>query len=289
MPDEQKDEQKVVQNIIKSFSENIGFPVYTAEELEKMYQIFGVDPRSTDRRVFDTESMSHHLQHEVLKLIEKMNISKDALVLDAGCGNGAPTRLIAKTHGCKIIGFDINPTQIRKAVDCDSLEGVDHLITREVKDVHKLDYPSESFDRIFHNETICHWIYKKIALSGLYRVLKKDGIMVFHDWAKGDRGDLNDARDDFPGIYAEDVWFQNTIKETKTLLEETGFTVVHCEDTTDIVDRGLRARLRELQMSKVYLKSASEEYFSKSIRYFQIMIKTHYDYLKYGRFLCIKK
>ena len=31
------DDQKVVDNIIKSFSENIGFPVYTAEELEKLY------------------------------------------------------------------------------------------------------------------------------------------------------------------------------------------------------------------------------------------------------------
>lgn len=281
--------QQIVSNIIKSYSENIGFPVYTAAELEKMYQAFSVNPKSTDRRIFDTESMSHHLQSEVIKLTELVNINSNDLVLDAGCGNGAPTRLIAKICGCKIIGFDINPKQIEKAIDCDLLEGVKHLIERIVRDVHKVDFSDGTFDKIFHNETICHWMDKKTALAGLYRVLKKGGIMGFHDWARGDKGDLNEAGGNFPGTYAESVWFQHSIDETRKLLEDAGFFVLHCEDTTDIVDRGLRARLRELAMSKVYLKAASEDFFLKSIRYFNVMINTHYDYLKYGRFVCIKK
>jgi cyclopropane fatty-acyl-phospholipid synthase-like methyltransferase len=276
----------VTSNIIKSFSENIGFPVYTAEELQKMYQAFDVDPKSTDRRVFDTESMSHHTQHEIIKLLKMMDISKKDLFLDAGCGNGAPTRLIAKLYGCRIIGFDINPNQITKAEECNHLENVNHLIDLSVKDVHNLDFPEESFDKIFHNETICHWMYKKHALEGLLKILKKGGVMGFHDWAKGDKGDLNEAGGDFPGTYSEGIWFQNTIEETKSLLEEVGFTVLHFEDTTNIVDRGLRARLREIQMSKVYLEATSEEYFHKTTRYFKVMIETHYDYLRYGRFLC---
>lgn len=282
------DSQKVVDNIIRSFSENIGFPVYTAEELEKMYKSFGVDPKSLDRRVFDTESMSHHLQSEVMKLLKMMKIENKDMILDAGCGNGAPTRLIAKLYGCRITGFDINPNQIRKALDCDRLEGVEHLIKREVKDVHRIDYPENTFDKIFHNETICHWMDKKIALSGLHRVLKKDGLMGFHDWARGDRGDLNEAGGGFPGTYAEGVWFQHTISETKHLLEKSGFSVLHAEDTTDIVDRGLRARLREIRMSSVYTKGSTEEYFHKSLKYFEVMIDTHYEYLRYGRFLCMK-
>ena len=282
-------EQKVVNNIIKSYSENIGFIVYTAKELERLYQVLGIDPKSTHRSIFDLESMSHHLQSEVIKLIKMMNINKDDLLLDAGCGNGAPTRLIAKICGCRIIGFDINPNQIKKAAECDHLEGVNHLIERMVKDAHNLDFPENMFDKIFHNETICHWMDKRTALAGLFKVLKKDGIMGFHDWAKGEKGDLNNASNDFPGTYAEDVWFQGSIEETKKLLEEAGFVILYCEDTTDIVDRGLRAKLREVEMSKnYYIKSGLEEYFYKSIRYCKIMIKTHYDYLKYGRFLCTK-
>ena len=109
-----------------------------------------------------------------------------------------------------------------------------------------------------------------------------------HEWLSGEKGDLNDAGDNFYGTYAEGVWFQNSLEETRNLLEEAGFTVLHYEDTTDIVDRGMHARLRELQMSKVYLKSSSEVYFHKSIRYFKIMMETHYRYLKYGRFICRK-
>ncbi|MBI5208230.1 MAG: hypothetical protein HY934_10665 [Candidatus Firestonebacteria bacterium] len=73
------------------------------------------------------------------------------------------------------------------------------------------------------------------------------------------------------------------------LLEEAGFTVLYYEDTTDKVDIGLCARLKELQVSNVYLKAAPEEYFNKTIRYFKAIIGTHYDYLRYGRFLCVKK
>jgi ubiquinone/menaquinone biosynthesis C-methylase UbiE len=282
-------ENAVTKNIIKSYSENIGFPVYTSEELQRMYHAFGVDPTSSDRRVFDLESMSHHLQHEVIKLIRSMDINKADLVLDAGCGNGAPSRLMAKICRCRIKGFDINPNQIKKALDCDHLEGVNHLIEREVMDVHKLNYSAESFDKVFHNESICHWLNKKTALAGLFRVLKKGGVMGFHDWARGDKGDLNGAGGAFTGTYAEGVWFQHSIEETRQLLEYAGFRVLHAEDTTDTVDRGLRARLRELMMSqKLYLKSTSDEYLAKSLQYFRVMIETHYDYLRYARFVCVK-
>lgn len=283
-------EQKVTDNIIKSYSENIGFIVYTAEELRAIYNTLGIDPKSTQRSIFDLESMSHHLQSEVLKLIKSIHITRNDLVLDAGCGNGAPTRLIAKTCGCKIIGIDINPNQIRKADECNRLEGVDHLVELLVRDIHKLDFPGEFFDKVFHNETMCHWADKKIALAGLFKVIKKGGIMGFHDWLSGDKGDLNNADGNFPGTYAAGVWFQQDLEQTKKMLAEAGFVVLHAEDTTDVVDRGLRAKLREVKMSKdYYLKSGLQAYYDKSTRYCQTMLETHYDFLKYGRFLCIKK
>ena len=281
--------QEFVENIIKSYSENIGFIVYTADELQKIYQALGIDPKSNHRSIFDLESMSHHLQTEIIKLITLMKIRKEDLVLDAGCGNGAPGRLIAKTCGCKIIGVDINPNQIRKAMDCDRIEGVDHLIERVVSDIHHLNYSANTFDKIFHNETMGHWMDKPVALLGLFRVLKKGGVMGFHDWLRGDLGDLNEAGGDFPGTYAKDVFCQHSLDETRQLLEDAGFTVTHSEDTTDIVDRQLRAKMREVQMAKTYYqRSGLDEYYYKSIRYCQIMIDTHYRYLKYGRFLCAK-
>jgi ubiquinone/menaquinone biosynthesis C-methylase UbiE len=283
-------EDSVVKNIIRSYSENIGFVVYQADELRKIYAALGIDPHSTHRGIFDLESMSHHLQSEVLKLIKLMQIGERDSLLDAGCGNGAPTRLIAKICGCRITGVDLNPNQIKKAEECNRLEGVADLINLSVQDIHRLDFSDESFDKIFHNETMCHWADKKTALAGLFRVLKKNGTMGFHDWLKGDKGDLNAAGGTFPGTYAEGVWFQKTMEETKKLLVEAGFIVLEALDTTETVDRGLRAKLREVRMSRdYYLKSGLQEYYDKSTRYCQTMIETHYDFLKYGRFLCVKK
>ena len=76
------------------------------------------------------------------------------------------------------------------------------------------------------------------------------------------KGDLNDAGGNFTGTYEKDVFFQHTLIERRQLLEEAGFIVLHCEDTTDTVDRELRARLREVQMSKDYLKSGLKNIYS---------------------------
>ena len=279
---------EIKENIKKSYSYNIGFPVYTAAELKKIYETFGIDPKSTDRRIFDLESLSHHSQKEVERLFQLMKIQKEDYVLDVGCGNGAPSRLMAKLCGCRIKGVDLTPAQIAKAKECNQLEGVDDLIEVGVSDVHSLADEKEVFDKIFHNETICHWDKKEKALGKLSRILKKGGIMGFHDWLRGDKGDLNVADGDFPGTYGEQVWFQNTLEENMQFLQEAGFEVLHAEDLTDRIDRNLRARLKELQISKVYRQAASEEYLQKSLRYFRVMIETNYKYLRYGRFVCVK-
>lgn len=275
-------------NIVSSYSFNIGFPVYGAIELSKIYRAMGVNPKSTDRRIFDLESLSHHCQREVVCLLNMMKIKKGDFLLDVGCGNGAPSRLITKMYGCKIMGIDLVPEQIRKARECHRLEGVSDLIKLKNEDVHNLDFEEALFHKIFHNESICHWHEKKIALKKLYKFLKKGGCMGFHDWLRGDRGSLNDAGGDFSGIYGEKVWFQSTLKENVELLEEAGFTVEYAEDISDVVDRSMRARLKELEISSVYKKVNSDEYFEKTLKYFKAMIWTNYKFLRYGRFLCTK-
>ena len=126
---------------------------------------------------------------------------------------GRPHGLLQRSVGATSPGSTLIRDQIKKAIDCDALEAVDHLIERAVKDVHDLDFSAEIFDKIFHNETMCHWMDKQAALSGLFRALKKGGLMGFHDWARGEKGDLNDAGGDFPGTYAAGEWFQNSIRK----------------------------------------------------------------------------
>lgn len=275
-------------NIRKSYALNAGFPVYNAVELKKIYTAFGVNPKGIDRRIFNLESLSHHSQREVLKLARMMGITREDFLLDIGCGNGASSRLIAKTYGCKILGVDLLSEQIKKAEECNKFEGVSKFIKLRVCDVHNLDFKKEIFDKIFHNESMCHWHLKKLALKTLYQSLKKGGCMGFHDWLRGNEGDLNDAEGSFKGIYADKVWFQNTLTENVRLLTEIGFIVQIAEDITDSVDRSLRARLKELELSRASEEVISPTYFTKTLRYFRAMIWTNYKFLRYGRFVCVK-
>lgn len=275
--------------ILRNYSGEPGFHIFTAAELEGIFKGLKVDPRGTHRRVFEIEGLSHHQQSELLNLFDGARISASDLVLDAGCGNGGPTRLLAKLRGCRIKAFDINPDQTAKAAACNRLEGVEGLIELSVQDVHRLDFPDAAFDRVFHNETSCHWVDKGRAFAQLRRVLKPGGLMGFHDWSRGDSGDLDQAGGDFPGTYAPGIWFQTAPEETRRLLEEAGFDVLEAEDTTDSVDGGMRARLKELELFRSGKPWFPEEYYRRSLRYFRTMISTHYSHLRYMRFICSRR
>lgn len=271
--------------ILENYTRERGFHIFTAAELEGIYRALEIDPKSSHRLIFETEGLSHHHQAEMLRLFEAAEISARDLVLDAGCGNGGPTRLLAKLKGCRIRAFDLNEVQIARAAECNRLEGVEALIELSVQDVHRLNYPDAMFDRVIHNETSCHWERKGEAFAELRRVLKPGGLMAFHDWSRGDAGGLDDAGGDFPGTYAPGIWFQTAPTETAALLRGAGFEVILSEDTTDAVDAGMRARLKELELSSSCLAWFPEKYYRLSLRYFRTMIATHYTHLRYRRFL----
>lgn len=105
-------DQIIKQNLIDSYQEDGGFIIHNGEMLRELYKKFGIDPKSNDRRLIDLEAVSHFFQHGIQSLFKKLEITRDDSVLSLGEGNGAPSRLLAKMVGCRIVGIDINPDQI---------------------------------------------------------------------------------------------------------------------------------------------------------------------------------
>ncbi|MBI2187375.1 MAG: methyltransferase domain-containing protein [Acidobacteria bacterium] len=271
----------LIDRVIQSYRPDGPFMVLRAKELQAIYTQYRLDPRMPVPAVFAVESLAHFLQDGITALFRALNLTSDSLVLSVGEGNGAPSRLLAKLVGCRIVGVDVSPLQIANAREVARVHGVGHLVEYVQQNASALDLGAQRFDAAYFNETMCHWEDKLTALRRTRAHLKPKALLGINDWLRGRRGTLNDAYEAVPafrGLYQPDVWRQISLGETCRLLEEAGFQVLRAEERTDLVDRGLKRRLGELQRLP-----QNDEPVRRGVRYYEGMLAAHYDYVCYGR------
>jgi endoglucanase len=73
------------------------------------------------------------------KMLEMAKVTKDDLLYDLGCGNGAIVVEAAKRIGCRCVGFDIDPQRVREARANVAKNNVGNLVHIEQKDIFTLD------------------------------------------------------------------------------------------------------------------------------------------------------
>jgi ubiquinone/menaquinone biosynthesis C-methylase UbiE len=288
---------KITEKIISSYqTHGGGFIVHNAEQLKKIYSACGIDPRSTDPRIFDLESLSHFFQKGVEELFKKLNIKKTDNVLSVGEGNASPSRLLAKLACCQITGVDINLSQIEKAKSCAILHGVENNVKYILQDAAELDLPQKNYDKAYFNETIGHWEKKESAFRNIYNHLKDGAKIGFNLWIRGDKGDLNDAYEEVPtfkNLYKPGIWFQLSLDELIELLMSKGFRLIEKEEVTDKVDLRMQFRLKAIKFANNHPAYKYSQIMGKEAaiigqKYYEGMLDTHYNYLRYARLIMEK-
>jgi SAM-dependent methyltransferase len=73
------------------------------------------------------------------KMLEMAKVTKDDLLYDLGCGEGAIVIEAAKKIGCHCVGFEIEPGRVRKARANVEANNVGNLVRIEQKDIFTLD------------------------------------------------------------------------------------------------------------------------------------------------------
>jgi tocopherol O-methyltransferase len=109
------------------------------------------------------------------KVVEKIEITKDDYVLDAGCGIGGNAVWLAQTFGCKVVGVSIVPEQIETAKRRAKEEGVESLCEFVLMDYMNFQFPDNTFSVVMGLESICYANPKSDFIKGVYRVLKPGG------------------------------------------------------------------------------------------------------------------
>jgi SAM-dependent methyltransferase len=93
------------------------------------------------------------------KMIELGEVTESDLVYDLGCGDGRIVITAARQHGCRGVGFDLNPERVAEAREKARQHGVEHLVTIEQQDVFQLDLSQANVIMIY----LLPWMLEKLT------------------------------------------------------------------------------------------------------------------------------
>lgn len=133
--------------------------------------VSGGDSKEASRLETQAKIMSPLLE----KQFEIMGLKPNMKVLDAGCGSGAITRLIARrVFPEEVVGLDIDPLFIEEARKLAESEGIEN-VRFDIGNIDDLKYDDGSFDLSYCRFVLIHVNDPVKSVSEMKRVTKKGG------------------------------------------------------------------------------------------------------------------
>ncbi len=123
--------------------------------------------------------------HEVMEMQRLSNalleVGEGSRILDAGCGLGEPTRALAAIVGRsgRVVGVDLSESILAEAYR--RTEGTGLSVEYLVSDIHRMDFPDESFDACRSSRVFIYLDDPRKALSELLRIIRPGGRVVIFE------------------------------------------------------------------------------------------------------------
>ena len=165
------------------------------------------------------------------ELPELLQLSASSSVLEIGCGSGGYAVGLAKSIGCRIVGFEINASGVRTASALAESEDVSEIATFEQHDAsEELPYLDNSFDAIFSTDVMCHVPLRQQVLSNTQELLRPGGRFVFSDALVV--GGLI-SNEEIETRSPDGMYFFSSPGVNERLIEESGLKLLEARDTTE--------------------------------------------------------
>ncbi len=162
-------------------------------------------------------------------IMNKAALRSGSEILDAGCGIGGSSRLIAKEFGFLVTGIDLTDPFIRTAQFL--TEGT--LLSDQVHfyqgSILGMPFENSSFDAILCQHVLVNIREKQNLFKEFHRVLKHNGKLILHEIVKGEEEPLQYP---VPWAQTQTTSFLEPWKNIDTYLSDAGFENEYLADTT---------------------------------------------------------
>lgn len=203
-----------------------------------------------------TKSFEEAIMNTNRLLFELSDISKNDMVLDAGCGVGGAAFYINERSNAKVIGVSLSQNQVSFAQNLCRKKNLKNEVEFQVMDFTNTSFTSESFDVVWACESVCHVSEKSTFVNESFRLLKKGGRLVMCDFFLTEQGqkDKNSWIDKWKKTWA--IQDFSTIDNFISNLEHAGFQNIKSSDYT----AGIKKSAKRMYYSAILGAIFSEVY-----------------------------
>ncbi len=187
---------------------------------------------------------------EVASMVEGLDLS-GRTILEIGSGLGGAAVALAENHEAgKIVSIDIQTEQATLSRQLATERGVSDRITFEVVEPGPLPFEGASFDVVFSMGVFVHIPDKPSLFTEIYGVLRPGGTLTANDWLSGGDGPFSAEMLAFSEI-DDRTYTWATADETRTALQQAGFTDIVVRDRQQWFLDVLRADIEQMEAGSV--------------------------------------
>jgi len=158
-------------------------------------------------------------------ILRLLNVKKNDIGLDLGCGTGLLTLKIAKKVK-KIIGVDFSEKMLNIAKS--KIKPNSNIEFLQMNISKKIDFPNSYFDFVVCSLTLSHIKNLKRLYQEVHRILKKNGIFVYDDQTSELKEPFAPKYKDYLAKYSSKehrLWIKHSLQEHLYLIDKTGFKI----------------------------------------------------------------
>ena len=162
------------------------------------------------------------------ELTGALGLAPGMRVLDVGSGIGGPSRYVAATYDCEVVGIDLTEEFCRAAVLLADRVGLGDRVEYRPGNALAMPFPDASFEAAYTQHVAMNIEDKGRLYGEVWRVLKPGGRFGIYDLLQGGGGEVV-----YPVPWARDTATSFLVRpdELRRLLEDAGFEILGWRDT----------------------------------------------------------